>query len=410
MKILSWNVRGSGNKEKRRAIKETICKVNPDIIVLQEVKKGIIERRFIGSIWRSRFKAWIFQPAIGRSGGTLVAWDTRSVSVTDSLVGEFTVSIRIEAGGKTPWWFSGVYGPVVYGNRDSFWDELAGLSVICGTYWCLGGDFNVVRRGDEKLNSATITRSMKNFDALIREMNLVDPKLHNGRFTWTNFRQRPICCRLDRFLFSPTWTESYPFIRQEVLVRIVSDHCPIVLDSNPPSWGPSPFRFDNSWLEHKDFKALCQKWWNSFPLLGWPGYGFMEKLSSVKDKVKGWSKEVFRERSLIKQSLEKRMFEFDRLEEGGQWNEQLLLERRKIKKEWQQVVFEEERGVWFKSKCEWAKQGDSNSKLFHSILSARKARNFISRIELEDGAVLDKDGDIEKAIVDFFFQVVLFGR
>ncbi|XP_062073105.1 uncharacterized protein LOC133777487 isoform X1 [Humulus lupulus] len=339
MKILSWNVRGSGNKEKRRAIKESICKVNPDLIVLQEVKKVKIDRRFIGSIWRSRFKAWIYQEPLGRSGGTLIVWDTRSVSVSDSLVGEFTVSIRIVAEGKYPWWFTGVYGPVIYGRRESFWDELAGLQVICGSHWCLGGDFNVVRRVDEKLNSKSITRSMKNFDALIREMNLVDPKLQNGRYTWSNFRQRPICSRLDRFLFSPSWTEFYPFIRQEVLVRLVSDHCLVVLDSNPPSWGPSPFRFDNSWLEHKDFKVFCQKWWNSSKMMGWPGYGFMEKLSLVKDKVKGWSKEVFSSRCLLKHSLERRMFELDRLEEGGQWNDQLLSERRKIKEEWHQVVF-----------------------------------------------------------------------
>ena len=83
----------------------------------------------------------------------MVVWDTRSVSVIDSLVGDFSVSIHLVAEGKEPWWFLGVYGSVVYGKRDSFWDELAGLSAICGNNWCVGGDFNVVRRVDEKLNS-----------------------------------------------------------------------------------------------------------------------------------------------------------------------------------------------------------------------------------------------------------------
>ena len=56
MKILSWNIRGSGSSSKRRAIKETICKVNPNIIVFQKTKREEVSRSFVGSIWRSRFK------------------------------------------------------------------------------------------------------------------------------------------------------------------------------------------------------------------------------------------------------------------------------------------------------------------------------------------------------------------
>ncbi|XP_062083441.1 uncharacterized protein LOC133789680 [Humulus lupulus] len=345
MRMLTWNVRGCGNKGKRKAIKELICKVNPDIIVLQEVKWALVDRSFIGSIWRSRFKAWIYQHPIGRSGGTLVVWDTRSVSVIDSLVGDFSISICVKAEGKDPWWFSGVYGPVAYGKRDSFWDELARLSIICEDKWYVGGDFNVVRRVEEKLSSTTNTRSMKLFDALIRELRLVDPKLQNGRYTWSNFRHKPICCRLDRFFHSPSWSNFYPFIRQEVWVRVVSDHSPVVLDSSPPSWGPSPFRFDNSWLEHKDFSRNFQEWWTSTKVQGWPGMNFMSKLAHTRDFIKKWSRQVFGERKLRKLFLERKLFELDRLEEGGSWNENLLLERSKVKEDWQQILFEEERSV-----------------------------------------------------------------
>ncbi|XP_062118257.1 uncharacterized protein LOC133831865 [Humulus lupulus] len=312
------------------------------------------------------------------------------------------VSVCLEAEGKDPWWFLSVYGPVIYGNRDSFWDELAGLSAICGDKWCVGGDFNVVRRVEEKLNSIYNTRSMKMFDALIRELNLVDPKLQNGWYTWSNYRQKPICCRLDKFFHTPSWSEFYPFIRQEVLVRAVSDHSPVVLDSCPPSRGPSPFKFDNTWLEHKDFSRNLQDWWASAKVQGWSGFKFMSKLAFVRDYIKKWSRQVFGERKMRKLLLERRLFEMDRLEEGGSWNEHLLLEHSKVKEDWQQIVFEEEISVWFKVNCQWAKEGDANSKLFHSILSARKARNFISRIEEEDGNVWDKDPDIEKAIVGFY--------
>ncbi|PON75016.1 hypothetical protein TorRG33x02_245810 [Trema orientale] len=57
-------------------------------------------------------------------------------------------------------------------------------------------------------------------------MGLKDLPLRNAMFTQTN-------------------------LREEVEVRATSDHS--LLDSSPPKWGPSPFRFEHMWLDHKDF-------------------------------------------------------------------------------------------------------------------------------------------------------------
>ena len=59
VKIFSWNIRGSGSIAKRRAIKEVICKENPDIVVLQETKREVVDRRFVASAWKSLFKEWV---------------------------------------------------------------------------------------------------------------------------------------------------------------------------------------------------------------------------------------------------------------------------------------------------------------------------------------------------------------
>ena len=42
--------------DKRRSIKRLLCKVNPDMVVLQEVKREAANRHLIGSLWKSRFK------------------------------------------------------------------------------------------------------------------------------------------------------------------------------------------------------------------------------------------------------------------------------------------------------------------------------------------------------------------
>ena len=59
---------------------------------------------------------------------------------------------------------------------------------------------------------------------------------------------------------------------------------PVVLDSNPPKWGPTPFRFENIWLEHKFFGREFVKWWKEKEEVGWEGYKFLSKLRNVKKK------------------------------------------------------------------------------------------------------------------------------
>ena len=106
-------------------------------------------------------------------------------------------------------------------------------------------------------------------------------------------------------------------------VRVVSDHCPVILDSSPPSWGPTPFRFENMWLNHKSFPSDFASWWNDFDPSGWEGYKFRSKLKFIKGKVKSWNVEVFGDLRLKKHALLRRIKELDVLEYSGTWNNQL---------------------------------------------------------------------------------------
>lgn len=76
---------------------------------------------------------------------------------------------------------------------------------------------------------------MRLFNNIIGELALVNPSLTNTLFTWSNFRKEPICCRLDRFLFTLDWEEVFKFSRQLAIVRAVSNRTHVVLDSNPPN-------------------------------------------------------------------------------------------------------------------------------------------------------------------------------
>lgn len=78
-----------------------------------------------------------------------------------------------------------------------------------------------------------MSRGMRNFNSLTIETGLRDLPLNNSEFTWSNMREEQlVCSRIDRFLFSEGWGEMFQSTRQEALLRALSDHCPIVLDTN----------------------------------------------------------------------------------------------------------------------------------------------------------------------------------
>ena len=54
MKILSWNTRGLGSKKKRRIVRNFLSSQNPDVVMLQETKREIWDRRFVSSVWKGR--------------------------------------------------------------------------------------------------------------------------------------------------------------------------------------------------------------------------------------------------------------------------------------------------------------------------------------------------------------------
>ncbi|PON51292.1 hypothetical protein PanWU01x14_217610, partial [Parasponia andersonii] len=180
----------------------------------------------------------------------------------------------------------------------------------------------------------------------------------------------------------------------EVETRLVSDHCLVILDTSPPSWGPAPFRFENAWVEHKFSKKDFEKWWKEISVQGCEGYKWMARLKQIRICLKKWNTEVFGDLRLLESALLKKVSALDVLEGSEDWNEQTREERVLLKSELHEILFKKDRAARQKVKIQWAKEGDAKTKLFHRMLNAQKSRNFISKIELENGEILNREEDI----------------
>ncbi|RVW69157.1 hypothetical protein CK203_064455 [Vitis vinifera] len=230
------------------------------------------------------------------------------------VIGSFSVSVKFLLDGSGPLWLSAVYGPNNPSIRKEFWVELLDLFGLTYPSWCVGGDFNVIRRRSEKLGGSGVTSSMRDFDGFIRECELHDPPLRNASFT---------CL-------------------QEVLPRWTSDHWPIVLDTNPFKWGPTPFRFKNMRLQHHSFKESFSSWWREFEGNGWEGDKFMRKLQFVKAKLKDWNKNTFGMLKERKKTILDEIANIDAIEQEGTLSLDLAAQRVIRKGELEELILREE--------------------------------------------------------------------
>jgi hypothetical protein len=234
-KILSWNVRALNDRGKRLSISNLIRQWKVDIVCFQETKMLSISNVFVHSLWDSPHVDWCYVASSGASGGILLLWDRRVVSRIDSCMGNFVVACKFKnVDDGLVWAFAGVYGP----NRDNLrwrlWEELAGLISIWEVPWCIGGDFNVTLFLDERSRSAAHRPAVAAFADFVVEQGLMDLPMAGGVSTWSNYRS---WSRLDRFLVYPEWEFSYPGLVQKKLLRVCSDHAPILLVSGCPQFG-----------------------------------------------------------------------------------------------------------------------------------------------------------------------------
>lgn len=128
-------------------------------------------------------------------------------------------------------------------------------------------------------------------------MELHDPHLNGGIFTWFKGASHHSVARLDRFLYSMEWEELFRSIIQQIMLRVISDHNPIILQCKDWEQRKSYFKFENRLFNVEGFKDLTQvpglvEW---ICVEGCPDYKFSMKLQMLKQKLKEWSCVTFGE-------------------------------------------------------------------------------------------------------------------
>ncbi|XP_057452426.1 uncharacterized protein LOC130744250 [Lotus japonicus] len=399
---VTWNVRGMGRSTKHMVVKNHISFTKPGVVMIQESKLGPDRENVVDSWAKSMGMNHRMVQENGSAGGIITLWRGNVLEVIQTITDQSFIALVAKlhnAEGLVL--VVNVYGPHSDAERFVLFTRLAELLNEHNGGVFVGGDFNAVLKENEQKGGGALSLGDIAFRQFVNDACLVDLPMQKGEFTWSSTRNDGVGSRLDRWLLSEDVFLWFNNFNQCALDWGISDHRAVALHFGVDDYGPKPFKFFNHWVIEDGFNELVEGWWSSIVVEGWGGFVLMQKLKELKVRIKEWSKSrgvwgVQRIRELD-EKVHKVMA---RMEVEGS-TESLRTERITIMGElWKAYRVEE--ATWIqKSRLQWAREGDRNTKFYHRVCKVRSAKKAITQIRSE-GRLLEDPQSVKNAVRDHF--------
>ncbi|KAF5441980.1 hypothetical protein F2P56_037074 [Juglans regia] len=252
-------------------------------------------------------------------------------------------------------------------KRRELWEHLN--DQVVGSDPCIiMGDFNIIRDDSERRGGRPRPRAaMEDFNSWIDHCGLIEMRS----------------------------------LGRSYLARSTSDHSPMFLEMKKDlfAYGPPPFRFQQMWIDHPDFRPFVEQVWQEEVA----GTGLLRlalKLKKLRGALRVWNKQIFGRTEFHLQEIQAQI---DSLESALQqdWDptteRELLVKTAKLAN-WRS---REETRLAQMAKLRWNVEGDQNSKFFHAYLSYKRKKRVMER-RLQDDTVLKTPEEVHLGAVNYF--------
>ncbi|KAH1130740.1 hypothetical protein J1N35_002118 [Gossypium stocksii] len=195
--------------------------------------------------------------------------------------------------------------------------------------------------------------------------------------------------------------EKFPFIASSVIRQSQSDHDAILIDlygrkpKSHPYDARISFRYEECWAFEKDIKRIINKGWvkdeNNYEI----------KIDNVRMSLGKWQRHkhwrMKKDICRLEENINKMI---DSKSRGD--NVKMLREyRRRLN-----YLYEWEERYWAqRSRAQWLKDGDRNTKYFHAKATRRLKKNSIEKINDENGNWIMESKEICKAARSYFWNL-----
>ncbi|KAF5480776.1 hypothetical protein F2P56_001492, partial [Juglans regia] len=358
--IIVWNVRGIGTS--RRRLKKLVSKFKPQLVAVlepfQNVDKAIRLQHYL------QFDSFSSNVDVG--GKIWIFWaNSLDIQVVRSNM-QF-VSLRVTSG-SVQFLLNIIYAKCSMYERKIMWEDLS--SQAMGPVPCLfAGDFNIIQNNSERRGgSPRSNAAMADFNDWIHQGGLVE------------MNSKGIC--------------SY-------LPKTTSDHAPMVIEFklDPSSYGPSPFRFQQMWVDHPQFLPCVKQAWSAT----FDGHGLSKlafKLKITKVALREWNKQNFGHTNMHIISLEKQIEELEKKLQQN-WDDSTERDLIVASADLDNWLCREDTRLAQMAKLKWHMEGDRNTKFFHACLANKRCKK-VMYMRSSNGMVFNSPEGIHQGAVDYF--------
>ncbi|CAN6559258.1 unnamed protein product [Malus baccata var. baccata] len=337
---------------------------------------------------------------IGRAGGLSLWWgDSLEVQIVFSSPNIIDAVQRTK--GENRWVrVTGVYGTPYRNEKHMFWEWMINHFTPSEIPWICGGDFNEYIWAHEKAGGAEVLYNRPRYlEDFMNSSNLFDLGFNGPTFTWRGLRYGEwVEERLDRVLVNDFWQDLWPNSSVTHGTVLASDHCPLLIksDLDGPK-GRKLFRFEAFWAKEEECQNLVRSCWahrqHDDGLVNWG-----RKLKVCRSRLSRWSGTKFKRRGLQIQDL---LAQLDDLQREWGPNQDEIREKSQLIDD----LRVQEESYWCqRSRVNWLRDGDANTKFFHHSTLHRRRRNTIVKLKDEDGSWVERPDQVRRLVEHHFAE------
>jgi len=155
------------------------------------------------------------------------------------------------------------------------------------------------------------------------------------------------------------------------------------------------------WENFTGYKEFVREKWSSYSLDGWGGYVLKEKLKCIKRDLKEWHHRHSKNLSSRISTLKDRISTLELKGKAKVLVGQELEDLHDYSEESFSLSRINSSICWQQSRMNWLREGDANSKFFHTIMSGRRRRNALQFI-MVDGVLVEGVDNVRSAVYSHF--------
>ncbi|XP_074289100.1 uncharacterized protein LOC141614240 [Silene latifolia] len=235
--------------------------------------------------------------SLHKGGRIWLLWDPYSYDVTVVDIQVQCIHTKVvDKVRRKEFWFTVVYGLNKLADREPLWASLRKYHSGINGPWMIGGDFNAIMDGHERIGGAPVTNAeIRPLYQVVHDCQLADLSAKGSFYTWNNKHEcgTKVYSRLDRILINADWLLCFPDSFTHFLPEGVFDHCPGIVNFELPCQRRGqPFKYFNMWSLAPRYKDIVKSGWDK-TYHGSPMYCVVKKLKDLKVGLKKLNREQF---------------------------------------------------------------------------------------------------------------------